>query len=974
MSAAAERIRRVLGLHAGEGATVALMMAVAFFASAGIMIAQSAIDALFFARYGVDRLPVLYLLVGVAMFATTLGVGALLARVGRAQAFLLILVAISLTAAAGRAAVEFGVGWVYGALWLAYSVAEFTQLLAVWGMAGLVSDTRQAKRFFPVIAAGGVLGLILGGAATAPLAAAFGSENLLLVWGLLTALSAVAGWRLIRARAAAALAPPRTARRRPGGGLTDGLRDVRSSALLRWMSAGALLMALMFSLLYLPFSAAAVERYPDPDQLAGFFGLFFAAAMGTGLVLSLLVTGRLLTRFGVPVVILVLPILYLVAFGVLAVAAAFATLTLFRFAQVSWMSGGASSTWEALVNTIPAERRDRVRAFLYGVPKQLGTISAGLIALVAQQLEEPRLLYGAGLVAAALAVLVMQRVRGAYPAALVSALREGRPVIFAAGVGPRPIGVHADATSLALLNELLGDPDPGVRRLGAHALGELDLPAAEASLAWAAEDPDAEVRATSLQALETRGATPALDVARARSGDPDSNVRLIALGVLARHGTAPPESALDDEDVRVRATAAAMLLGRDPRADAALATVARAADPRTRAAAMSAIAAAPSRRAADLAADCLHDSDPRVRAAAAGAIAAAAPEDALDPLLAALADTDAAVRRAAAAATAVLRPRTSAVADALLDEKRRDGALHALEQLPVDGAAAQIRQAAEEAVQRALEDEQLRVGLGTDESDDVVSLLRASLRARAERHAHDALRAAALLGDRTAVSAALGSLGLADPAQRATALEVIETVGEPTIVRPLLALWEPRTPGRADPQALDRLRTDTDDWIRACAEHVSPPTRSGGTMTRTLTTVPVVERVVFLRKAPLFATLPPQDLRPIAEIAEEHVFAEGDTIADRGEPGDTMYIIVEGEVAVLAADDHELGVRGPGEVIGEMAVISSRPRVASLVARAPVRVLELRKPAFEAILRERPETALAMMRVLCERIAPQGAT
>ncbi len=104
------------------------------------------------------------------------------------------------------------------------------------------------------------------------------------------------------------------------------------------------------------------------------------------------------------------------------------------------------------------------------------------------------------------------------------------------------------------------------------------------------------------------------------------------------------------------------------------------------------------------------------------------------------------------------------------------------------------------------------------------------------------------------------------------------------------------------------------------------------------------------------------------------MFAEGETLAVRGEPGDTMYVIVEGEVRVLGADEQELAVRGPGDVIGEMAVISSRPRVASLVARSRIRVLELRKPAFEAILRERPETALAMMRELCDRLAASGAS
>jgi len=90
-------------------------------------------------------------------------------------------------------------------------------------------------------------------------------------------------------------------------------------------------------------------------------------------------------------------------------------------------------------------------------------------------------------------------------------------------------------------------------------------------------------------------------------------------------------------------------------------------------------------------------------------------------------------------------------------------------------------------VERALEDTRLRDALGSPNSE-ALELLRRSLEARAERNAVDALRAAALLGDRGAVSAAIENLTVSDPGQRANALEVIETVGEPAIVRPLVAL------------------------------------------------------------------------------------------------------------------------------------------------------------------------------------------
>jgi CRP-like cAMP-binding protein len=142
-------------------------------------------------------------------------------------------------------------------------------------------------------------------------------------------------------------------------------------------------------------------------------------------------------------------------------------------------------------------------------------------------------------------------------------------------------------------------------------------------------------------------------------------------------------------------------------------------------------------------------------------------------------------------------------------------------------------------------------------------------------------------------------------------------------------------------------------------------------MTKTLTTLTTVERVMFLRKAPLFADLPPQDLEPVAGIAEEHTFADGDVIAEQGDPGDAMHIIVTGEVHV-SAGGRTLAVRSAGDVIGEMAVITSHPRMASLVAHGAVRVLSIERRAFESIMRERPETALGVMRVLCERLEASG--
>lgn len=155
-------------------------------------------------------------------------------------------------------------------------------------------------------------------------------------------------------------------------------------------------------------------------------------------------------------------------------------------------------------------------------------------------------------------------------------------------------------------------------------------------------------------------------------------------------------------------------------------------------------------------------------------------------------------------------------------------------------------------------------------------------------------------------------------------------------------------------------------------------------MTRTLTTMSPMERVLSLRKVSLFVGLPPADLQPIAAIAEEHAYADGDVIAAQGDRGDAMHIIVTGDVSVRVRGDignggderadRVVAVRSAGDVVGEMAVITNEPRVATLVATGAVRVLTIARPQFESILRERPETALAVIRVLCQRLAERPST
>jgi HEAT repeat protein len=515
-------------------------------------------------------------------------------------------------------------------------------------------------------------------------------------------------------------------------------------------------------------------------------------------------------------------------------------------------------------------------------------------------------------------------------------------------------------------------------------LGDLDPQEARDALAACLRDEDAGVRATAIASLARDGNAAALAPIIEGSDDPDPSVRRATVEAIASLGvrTGPASGAVarltHDADPGVRSRAAAVLVAAtgDPEASTALADLARDEAAEVRALAFGAMHGLHAPQLFDVASAALTDPVPAVRAEAAGAVATLDPARALDPLVGALADDQPLVRDAVARALGVLgAPAVAPVAGALASPDRRDGALAALEHLPLNGRTEAVRAFAVAMVAEAVESHRLSAGID-DVADARLALLRDSLRWRSERQAVLALRAAALESG-IALSVALENLSVADPAQRANALEVIESVGAREIVRPLLSMWD-GSPVRIDRDALlERLRDDPDGWIRACTELAMEPrsddTQGGTTMTRTMDTLSPMERVLFLRDVPLFSELPPPDLMPIAVIAEEHAYADGDVIGVQGEPGESMHVIVSGDVSVVTRDpdahDREVAVRSRGEVVGEMAVITHEPRIASLVARGDVRVLTISRPQFEAILRERPETALGVIRVLSQRLA-----
>ena len=127
-----------------------------------------------------------------------------------------------------------------------------------------------------------------------------------------------------------------------------------------------------------------------------------------------------------------------------------------------------------------------------------------------------------------------------------------------------------------------------------------------------------------------------------------------------------------------------------------------------------------------------------------------------------------------------------------------------------------------------------------------------------------------------------------------------------------------------------------------------------------------------LARVPMFGKLDAARLKLLAFTSRALTFAPGETLVRVGEPSDSAYLILDGNVDVLGATaqgEFRIGTVGPNALIGEMGVLMDGPRTVTVRAQGEVRALKISASMFVRLVSENPEVALDVMRVLCERLA-----
>lgn len=946
-------------------------------------VGANAADTLFFRRFGVEDLPLMILLSGPAVMVAIVSHSAGLARRGARRWLVTIMSLTAVWVAALWASTYLGTTAVYPVIWISTQVVIFLTLTVMWNAAGSACTTRQAKRLFPVFATAAVAGGVVGNLSVGPLAALFGTGNLLFVQALL-----LGSATLVLRRVASFFETESDERESVRVEMGRAISSIRSSPLLKLTAVVVFLLFALFFLVVFPFSEVVTATFTDEVEMAGFLGLFSSIATAATFLFSLLGTGRLFSRLGLVLTLLTVPAVYLLGFSAWLLAFGIVAATVFRGLQWVAVNSVQTTAYSALFNVLSGGRRGPVMALMTAVPAQLGTMAAGLILLLGESRLSQTGLFVVGAGMSTLAVAVVAAMRPAYVSAVVEAVQRGLVTVW----DPPQSGLvtPVDRDVVRVLESHLADPRPRARAIAATGLGRLGGAGASGGVRALLDDEDPLVRAAAFESmcqLEPNALEPHLVSALA---DESAEVRLNAIQYIDSSGeidvpVATLATVIDDPDPRVRAAGAWLAAGEA--GEAVLSDMVSSGEAASARAVFDEMLRHPGAAMGLSPLDHIADEDPAVRAAAVGAVASSGGE--LTPLVSSLDDRSVRVRRAAARALAGTAEGESLLIDVLMDGSvlATEAALGALTPMEIPDPRFN-GWAASEAKRGAFLASHHRVLEPRLESPEGRYLVRV-LDSRVDRLIQWVLMAMTSSKTRDVMPVVARGVNSADVDTNAQALEALESVGDRAVLTVLLPLLDPVSDGdgrRTMNDSLEELAGDFDPWLSRLADRClrqneattgdATDVASWGAMSGDhVDTLDEMGRVLELQRVPMFAALDPEDLLLVARFTSEVRFDAGDLVYREGDAGTELLVVVAGSAVVSRSRDGAqqiIETYGEGEHVGELSLLAGGQRSADVLAGdSGLHGLTVGKDELMAILEERPRVALGMLGTLAGRLIDQ---
>jgi len=569
-------ISRVLDVRPGEWRSVLAMSGAAFLSTTAFLIFRPVRNALFLQRLSAEELPYVFILVaiiagGVGLLYAQYSTRASLKRLTNAAA---IIIVINIALFWWLFAIQFAAGLMPYVFYIWVSLFGVIVPSQVWLQCNHIFDSRQAKRLFSIVGAGAIVGGIVGGYFTSLYIDKFRGNVINLLWicaalqlGIMF-LQNFAGW-----------GNPQLWR----GGKT--MHDAENASVFK-LIAGSRYLQLIIGVLALMAMVTTIADYqvsavvkayfekkiPDSvanydvirgNEMASFFGFWFANFSMLSLVVQILFTGFILRRFGVATALALLPAGFLfVAVVVFQAPELILSALLLKGVEGSLRYSTFKSGLETLYVPINPQVRDRTKPFIDTVADRLPTGLAGLLLLWLATWPLPRI-KGASIVnivLVALWILLIWRLRKAYLNEFRLGL-EKRTLIV-----PSSDLLGSEAASRTMIFETMQSKD---ERVVLHALSQTEDakdPSLVTYFTSLLHHPSPQVVSASLRNLRKHHGPQVLQAAENLAKNASPEIRREALRYLLEQAPDKVEQLrklLTEGDLQLRAVAIALALSGD---------------------------------------------------------------------------------------------------------------------------------------------------------------------------------------------------------------------------------------------------------------------------------------------------------------------------------------------------------------------------------------------------------------------------
>ena len=398
-------------------------------AGCGNAFGRSSTDALFFKRFGIEYLPIMYIVLGVSLSLISIFYAAFADRIKPERFFITLYIIMIGVLITNWSVMSYGTSnYIYPVYFVAYEVASEVFLIHAAFYLSQNFDSMQAKRVFPVIMSGSLIGSIIGGTIVSLISTKIGVHNIIILWCVLLGLSIslIAYWHKNNGSSPYYRAQYKSSKqfKQAVSQITFGTKLLKSSNLLKFSSIALFFMVITFYVLCYSVNKVYTTTFTTEEELTSFFGKLTAVTSFLALTMQIFLTNKVINRFGAKNVNLFFPLTSLVSYIGLLTSFSLNSALAGSINKDAIMPAFRNPVRAIFFNAIPENIRGRALSIQIVIVIPLALATCGILLLFMQKMGDPIYFLAIGVSAAIFYLFFNHKMNNAYVAEILSNLKQ----------------------------------------------------------------------------------------------------------------------------------------------------------------------------------------------------------------------------------------------------------------------------------------------------------------------------------------------------------------------------------------------------------------------------------------------------------------------------------------------------------------------------------------------------------------------